>query len=331
VRDVDHQAPGRRIVDAELPPRFSFGAHTSKKELQPPNYTQIPNALFGMMLSMTGAELKCVLAIARETFGWHRSWQEISLSRLMELTGLSRQGVINGLEEGMKRGVIERANEGQSYSYGLSVDADLVKKVDQSEVVLSSQKSRPEVVKKVDGQKSRPVKKVDRSGQKNRPEVVKLFDQPIKEDKEIKETLKESSPAAPAEPPKGRKINPAVEPFFGDFCLAYSAAYDGAPYADQGGDFVQLASLRKRWSTVQTPFEDAWARALPNYLATPQKKHTLADLCVNFATFQKTACDKYGKPVGASSNGQQRIVGEARPVPGKYSGIGVRGNPEKTG
>jgi len=111
-----------------------------------PNYTQIPNVLLDEHLSsMAESELKVVLAIARKTFGWHKEQARLSLTHLEELTGLSRQGVINGVERGIERGVIARKRDGkQGYFYHL-----LVNEVDQLELP-TSQRSRLALVNEVD-------------------------------------------------------------------------------------------------------------------------------------------------------------------------------------
>ncbi|HWN98696.1 MAG TPA: replication protein [Blastocatellia bacterium] len=106
-------------------------------EVQAPTYTQIPNVLIGLMPQLKEAELRVTLAIARETFGWHRKEKSLSLTRLSALTGLSRQGVLNGIEEGLARRVIGRRRQGNSFRYWL-----LVNEVDQS-IPLTSQPSGP--------------------------------------------------------------------------------------------------------------------------------------------------------------------------------------------
>ena len=149
--------------------------------LEPPNHTQVPNALFDdLMCQMKEAELRVTLAICRYTFGWHKKEDEISLTRLQSMTGLSRQGVIQGIEAGMQRGVIRRRPRGQSFMYrlrlvnvvdqlpatngtGPAIAPRLVNVVDQPTVsasqlsrpvdVPASQLSRPELVNYVDTQK----------------------------------------------------------------------------------------------------------------------------------------------------------------------------------
>jgi phage replication O-like protein O len=106
-----------------------------------PNYTQIPNVILDEMAKDMGeAELRVVLAICRKTFGWHKVRDKISLSQLEEMTGLSRPGVLNGIEACTRKGLVLRVKSGLSYTYelvitskhGLPVDAQLVNVVYQS-------------------------------------------------------------------------------------------------------------------------------------------------------------------------------------------------------
>lgn len=97
--------------------------------LEPPNYTQLPNAILDTMHDMGEAELRVTLAIARQTFGWHKQKDELSITQLMKLTGLSNTAVIEGVKKGMKRGVIKRTpldsnNPRKGYSYFLLVKSD---------------------------------------------------------------------------------------------------------------------------------------------------------------------------------------------------------------
>lgn len=115
-----------------------------------PNYTQIPNILFDVhMPKMKEAELRVVLAIARATFGWHKQKDKLSLSQLMEKTGLKRAAVVRGIQEGMERGVIAREESGMSFLYSLVIEDKLVSLGDQYPKDTSSQKI-PEVVSQRD-------------------------------------------------------------------------------------------------------------------------------------------------------------------------------------
>jgi len=85
---------------------------------QGPNYTQVPNALLGqitgdgdtpgLMAEMGMAELKVTLALCRLTFGFHQNGTWASLTRLQELTGLSRQSAHDGAEAAVERGLFTK-------------------------------------------------------------------------------------------------------------------------------------------------------------------------------------------------------------------------------
>ena len=72
-----------------------------------PNYTQTPNALFDDHLrDMGDAELRVVLCAIRKTFGYHKQEDGISLTQFQRMTGLSRQGVIDGIDAATQRGLL---------------------------------------------------------------------------------------------------------------------------------------------------------------------------------------------------------------------------------
>lgn len=129
-----------------------------------PNYTQIPNAFFDVHLPrMKEAELRVVLAIARATFGWHKEKDKLSLTQLMEKTGLKRQGVINGIQDGMKHGLITREESGMGFLYSLVINDELVNEVDQLDQSTkeTSPLSRPQLVNEVDQLDDKLVNEVD--------------------------------------------------------------------------------------------------------------------------------------------------------------------------
>ena len=98
-----------------------------------PSYTQTPNVLFDDHLAEMGdAELKVVLVVCRQTFGWHKESDRLSISQFEKKTGMSRQGVLNGIGSAIDRGIIGREKEGQSFRYFLLVN----------EVDSTSQRSR---------------------------------------------------------------------------------------------------------------------------------------------------------------------------------------------
>lgn len=132
----------------------------SKHGVAPPNYTQIPNAVLHDMPDMKEAELRLILAVCRQTFGFHKRDDVLSLSQLQALTGMSRQGVVNALEQPHAKKYITRTRRGGSYSYRLEVVNEVDHPLTQvvNDVDQGSQRRRPEVVNDVDTQKKRQKK-----------------------------------------------------------------------------------------------------------------------------------------------------------------------------
>jgi phage replication O-like protein O len=113
-----------------------------------PNFTQAPNLLFDVHLrEMGNAELRVVLVICRKTFGFHKDRDRISLSQLQKATGMSRQGVINGINQAVDRGLARKFTSPKGSEFEL-----VVNEVDQQtdEVVNAVDQ---QVVNEVDTQK----------------------------------------------------------------------------------------------------------------------------------------------------------------------------------
>ncbi len=154
--------------------------------LEPPNHTQVPNALFDdLMCQMKEAELRVTLAICRYTFGWHKKEDEISLTCLQKMTGMSRPGVIKGIEAGMQRGVIRRRPRGQSFMYRLR----LVNVVDQLSATNGTVPHEPPQLVNVVNQSEPPTSQQSRpvngaASQQGLPELVNYVDTQKKGKKE---------------------------------------------------------------------------------------------------------------------------------------------------
>lgn len=154
--------------------------------LDKPNYTQIPNLLLDeLMLYMSGSELKVVLAIARQTFGYHRERYPLTITEIEQLTSLSRPAVVEAINTGERRGLIRREQlDNGRFAYSLVING---------EVLATGKETLP--VKKVnqdDGKESLPhaVKKVNRRSKESLPLSVKKSDRhtPVLKKKEsIKE------------------------------------------------------------------------------------------------------------------------------------------------
>lgn len=107
-----------------------------------PNHTQTPNDLFDrLMREMSEAELKVVLAAVRKTLGYHRDSDEISLTQFEEITGMSRKGVVAGLQAAIERGVVREIGRGKRgvVRYTLVVESDQLPEV-------TSYQNTPELV-----------------------------------------------------------------------------------------------------------------------------------------------------------------------------------------
>lgn len=80
---------------------------------QSPNYTQAPNDLFDDLLKQIDelSELKVTLAAIRQTFGYHRTQAEMSLSWFETVTGLARNSVRRGVEKSIERGTLAKVKE----------------------------------------------------------------------------------------------------------------------------------------------------------------------------------------------------------------------------
>ncbi|MGL4674293.1 MAG: replication protein [Wohlfahrtiimonas sp.] len=72
------------------------------------NSFQLPNAVVDELLSeLSGSELKCYLLIVRQTKGWHKTEDAISISQFVERTGLSNRAIIDACKNLEKYGLIE--------------------------------------------------------------------------------------------------------------------------------------------------------------------------------------------------------------------------------
>lgn len=161
-----------------------------------PNFTQIPNLLLEEHIkAMTEAEMRVALAIARKTFGWHKRQDKLSLSQLMDLTGMSRQGVINGIEAGIARGIIRREQDGQSFLYELVILERPVNEVDQCKDAETSQRSRPTLVNEVDQLDMKTSQRSRHTKERNKRNNLKKGDQGVDSARAAAPT-----PAQPATP-----------------------------------------------------------------------------------------------------------------------------------
>jgi hypothetical protein len=87
---------------------------------------------------------------------------------------------------------------------------------------------------------------------------------------------------------------PSRNPHYDCFAKAYEAKFN-YPYQHSVGDFAQYSKWKK--IDLERTDEALFEKAVLNYLASPQGKHTFADLVTRFAVFRNSALDRFGKPV----------------------------------
>ena len=80
--------------------------------MQIPNHTQVPNELIDKwMRELSNAQFKVMIAICRKTIGWHKQTDSISISQIMELTGVAKKTVIESLKALESSGLIKTKKE----------------------------------------------------------------------------------------------------------------------------------------------------------------------------------------------------------------------------
>ncbi|VGM95174.1 phage replication protein O, N-terminal domain [uncultured Avibacterium sp.] len=116
-----------------------------------PNSFQLPNSVVDDLIrDLTGAELKCYLVIVRKTKGWNKDCDAISISQLMEVTGLSNRAVIDACNHLTEIGLLTR----QKGARGVNVFT-------------------PNLCKKFTSEESSPVKKVHSTCEESSQDPVK--------------------------------------------------------------------------------------------------------------------------------------------------------------
>lgn len=80
-------------------------------------YTKVPNALIEAIPSMKGSEVAVCMAVCRQTLGYQRLWDKISITRFVKLTGMSNRSIIDAIEKAVADGWMIRKRDGDSYQY----------------------------------------------------------------------------------------------------------------------------------------------------------------------------------------------------------------------
>lgn len=92
-----------------------------------PNYTQTPNEFFDVLLpTLKEGELRILLVIMRQTFGWQKKWDKISASQFEKKTGMDDRSVYRSLKSLVEKRLIIKHKKGERGSeecwYSLNVE-----------------------------------------------------------------------------------------------------------------------------------------------------------------------------------------------------------------
>lgn len=92
------------------------------------NSTQIPNYLIHLFCKgkMGHVEGKIILAICRQTIGWHKETDWITFGRFKQLTNLSDSLLSRGIKSLIEKGLITREGETGAMIYSLNQDSPAV-------------------------------------------------------------------------------------------------------------------------------------------------------------------------------------------------------------
>ncbi len=83
--------------------------------------TPVPNAFFDACLTkMTPVQAVLLFAIFRQTYGWHKTSDAISLSQLCDKTALSRRAIIDAIKQLEKKGFISVSRSSNTPSGNLT-------------------------------------------------------------------------------------------------------------------------------------------------------------------------------------------------------------------
>jgi phage replication O-like protein O len=82
---------------------------------------QFPHYLNEHIPAMRHSVLLIVMAVCRQTLGWHKAEDTISYSQFAQLTGLCRQAISDAIQDAIRDGYITRRRSGSSYAYQLVI------------------------------------------------------------------------------------------------------------------------------------------------------------------------------------------------------------------
>lgn len=100
------------------------------------NHTQIANEFIDKyMHQINGAAVKVFLVIARQTIGWHKDTDPVSISQLEIKTGLTKKTIINAVDDLVNADIITATkNTGKTTRYSINYTSVIITPVEETPV-----------------------------------------------------------------------------------------------------------------------------------------------------------------------------------------------------
>ncbi len=107
--------------------------------IQAPNYTQTPNICFDEIFkTLKEGELRVVLVLIRQTFGWHKPIDKISIGQISKKSGLEKKSVCRSLNTLIEKGIVQKKKFGEIGKercyYSLVVENAIEEEIDDDDM-----------------------------------------------------------------------------------------------------------------------------------------------------------------------------------------------------
>lgn len=88
------------------------------------SFTSIDNELFNLLPVLTGNELKVLLAVIRQTVGWHRAVVSLRHIDISLITGVPQHTVYRSIKSLVQKGYLKRFERSGNVMYRVSLFTD---------------------------------------------------------------------------------------------------------------------------------------------------------------------------------------------------------------
>ena len=87
------------------------------------SFTKVPNSLYDAILSqkLSITQERALLYIIRKTYGFNKPDDQISINKMAEDTGFTRQAMMNAVRDLEKMGIIKRGSRRNGMPYYMNV------------------------------------------------------------------------------------------------------------------------------------------------------------------------------------------------------------------